>query len=47
MLENYDEYFVDSENVMTLEDITMYAHNKDSAYMLIKNRIVMAKIHFV
>lgn len=33
---NYDNYFVDSEKVMTLDDITMYANNKDCAYILIK-----------
>lgn len=35
---NYDNYFVDSENVMTLEDIAMYARNKDFAYMLMKKQ---------
>lgn len=35
---NYDNYFVDSEKIMTLEDINEYVRNKDLAYMLIKRK---------
>lgn len=33
---NYDNYFVNSENVMTLDDIKIYAQNKESAYILMR-----------
>ena len=35
-LMNYDNYFVENEKIMTLEDIKEYAKNRESAYMLIK-----------